>query len=235
MKNLKEIKLMMERLESPRLTETELNYKKSLLKEENEETTQDPDQLDLFTGETKEVNELVAEFEEIKKLILDEIEGLDINYLYSAMSMGQMDRELEDYYNSVQKLENWIDSNDFEGELMREANNLLEVLEYGPIDYEITLTPEVEELLKKERPSIKVGSEKELSAMSEGKDEMGRMVMDVDTYREYLIKQMKNKGLLSSEDKKEYLERWLKYQEPIGGKKKMADRIEAAQTLLDEL
>jgi hypothetical protein len=34
MKNLKEIKLMMERLESPRLTETELNYKKSLLKEE---------------------------------------------------------------------------------------------------------------------------------------------------------------------------------------------------------
>ena len=235
MKNLKEIKLMMERLESPRLTETELNYKKSLLKEENEETTQDPDQLDLFTGETKEVNELVTQFEEIKKLILDEIEGLDINYLYSAMSMGQMDRELEDYYNSVQKLENWIDSNDFEGELMREANNLLEVLEYGPIDYEITLTPEVEELLKKERPSIKVGSEKELSAMSEGKDEMGRMVMDVDTYREYLIKQMKNKGLLSSEDKKEYLERWLKYQEPIGGKKKMADRIEAAQTLLDEL
>ena len=34
MKNLKEIKLMMERLESPRLTQTELNYKKSLLKEE---------------------------------------------------------------------------------------------------------------------------------------------------------------------------------------------------------
>ena len=68
MKNLKEIKLMMERLESPRLTETELNYKKSLLKEENEETTQDPDQLDLFTGETKEVNELVAQFEELKKI-----------------------------------------------------------------------------------------------------------------------------------------------------------------------
>lgn len=235
MKNLKEIKLMMERLESPRLTETELNYKKSLLKEENEETTQDPDQLDLFTGETKEVNELVAQFEELKRLILDEIEGLDVDYLYSAMSMGQMDRELEDYYNSVQELENWIDSNDFEGELMREANNLLEVLENGPVDYEITLTPEVEELLKKERPSIKVGSEKEIPAMSEGYDEKGRMVMDVDTYREYLIKQMKNKGLLSSEDKKEYLERWLKYQRPIGGKKKMADRIEAAQTLLDEL
>jgi hypothetical protein len=235
MKNLKEIKLMMERLESPRLTETELNYKKSLLKEEDEEVIQDPDQLDLFTGETKEVNELVAQFEELKRLILDEIEGLDINYLYTAMSMGQMDRELEDYYNLVQRLENWIDSNDFEGELMAEANNLLEILEYGPIDYEITLTPEVEELLKRERPGIKVGSEKEISDMSEGKDEMGRMVMDVDTYREYLIKQMKNKGLLSSEDKKEYLERWLKYQEPIGGKKKMADRIEAAQTLLDEL
>ena len=71
--------------------------------------------------------------------------------------------------------------------------------------------------------------------LKEGYDEMGRMFHDVDTYREYLIKQMENKGLLSSEDKKEYLERWLKYQEPIGGKEKMADRIEAAQTLLDEL
>ena len=37
MKNLKEIKLMMERLESPRLTETELNHKKSLLKKEEGE------------------------------------------------------------------------------------------------------------------------------------------------------------------------------------------------------
>ena len=34
MKNLKEIKLMMERLESPRLTDTELQRKKSILKEE---------------------------------------------------------------------------------------------------------------------------------------------------------------------------------------------------------
>jgi len=33
MKNLKEIKLMMERLESPRLTDTELQRKKSLLNE----------------------------------------------------------------------------------------------------------------------------------------------------------------------------------------------------------
>lgn len=134
---------------------------------EDGETSVDPDQLDLFTGETNEVNELVAEFEEIKNSILDAIEELDINYLYTAMSMGQMDRELEDYYNAVQRLENWIDSNDFEGELMREANDLLEVLEYGPIDYEVTLTPEVEELLRRERPSIKVGSEKEIQDNSE--------------------------------------------------------------------
>ena len=152
MKNLKEIKLMMERLESPRLTETELNYKKSLLKEENEETTQDPDQLDLFTGETKEVNELVAQFEELKRLILDEIEGLNLYYLHTAMINGELESALSDYYDLVQKLENWIDSNDFEGELMREANNLLEVLEYGPVDFDITLNSEVEELLKKERP-----------------------------------------------------------------------------------
>ena len=49
MENLKEIKLMMERLESPRLTDTELQIKKSLLKEEDEEITQDPDQLDLIS------------------------------------------------------------------------------------------------------------------------------------------------------------------------------------------
>jgi hypothetical protein len=132
----------------------------------------------------------------------------------------------------VNELEYWIDSNDFEGELLREANNLLEVLENGPVDFEITLTPEVEELLNRERPIL---PKNKVRTIPEGKDEMGRMFHDVDTYREYLIKQMKNKGLLNSEDKKEYLERWLKYQEPIGGKKKMADRIEAAQTLLDEL
>lgn len=235
MKNLKEIKLMMERLESPRLTETELNYKKSLLKEEDGEKTQDPDQLDLFTGETKEVNELVAQFEELKRLILDEIEGLDLNHLHTAMFNGELDSTLMDLEDLVRELEYWIDSNDFEGELMAEAKNLLEVLEYGPVDYEITLTPEVEELLKRERPGIKVGSEKEISAMSEGYDEMGRMFHDVDTYREYLIKQMKNKRIVNDEDKKEYLKRFLKYQEPIGGKKKMGDRIEAAQSLLDEM
>ena len=171
MKNLKEIKLMMERLESPRLTETELNYKKSLLKEEDGEKTQDPDQLDLFTGETKEVNELVAQFEELKRLILDEIEGLDIDYLHTAMMNGQLDSTLTEYYDLTRELEYWVDSNDFEGELLKEANNLLEVLEYGPVDFEITLTPQVEELLKRERPSIKVGSEKEITDMSEGKDE----------------------------------------------------------------
>ena len=225
---------MMERLDSPRLTETELNYKKSLLKEEGEEKSQDPDQLDLFTGETKEVNELVAQFEELKRLILDEIEGLDVNYLHTAMINFQLDSTLTEYYDLVNELEYWIDSNDFEGELMAEARNLLEVLENGPVDFEITLTPEVEELLNRERPIL---PKNKVRTIPEGKDRMGRMVMDVEAYREYLIKQMKNKGLLSSEDKKEYLENHLKHQAPIGydGEKRMADRIEAAQTLLDEL
>ncbi len=50
MKNLKEIKLMMERLESPRLTDTELQRKKSLLKEE--ETSHDiQDKLHNFIDE----------------------------------------------------------------------------------------------------------------------------------------------------------------------------------------
>jgi len=168
MKNLKEIKLMMERLDSPRLTETELNYKKSLLKEEDEEKSQDPDQLDLFTGETKEVNELVAQFEELKRLILDEIEGLDVDYLHTAMMNGQIDSTLTEYYDLVNELEYWIDNNDFEGELLREANNLLEVLEYGPVDFEITLTPEVEELLNRERPTL---PKNKVRTIPEGKDD----------------------------------------------------------------
>ena len=50
MKNLKEIKLMMERLESPRLTDTELQKKMSLLKEE--ETSHDiQDRLHSFIDE----------------------------------------------------------------------------------------------------------------------------------------------------------------------------------------
>ena len=236
MKNLKEIKLMMERLESPRLTDTELQRKKSLLKEEDEEITQDPDQLDLFTGETKEVNELVAQFEELKRLILDEIEGLDINYLYTAMSMGQMDRELEDYYNLVQELENWVTTNDFEGELMREANNLLDILEYGPIDYEITLTPEIKELLKKERQTMSEGQRK-MSLLKESE------VYSVKTPEEYLehIKTFLRKRLKHKNDKKGYLEKFIKNQAPIGGpvtispKEKMEIRTKAAQSFLDEL
>ncbi len=236
MKNLKEIKLMMERLESPRLTDTELQIKKSLLKEEDEEITQDPDQLDLFTGETKEVSEKIEEFKEIKRLILDEIEGLDINYLYTAMSMGQMDRELEDYYNLVQELENWVTTNDFEGELMREANNLLDILEYGPIDYEITLTPEIKELLKKERQTMSEGQRK-MSLLKESE------VYSVKTPEEYLehIKTFLIKRLKHKNDKKEYLEKFIKNQAPIGGpvtispEEKMEIRTKAAQSLLDEL
>jgi len=75
------------------------------------------------------------------------------------------------------------------------------------------------------------------SLLNEAEDEMGRMVQDVDTNREYLIKQMENKGIVNTEDKKEFLERFLKFQKPIGydGEKRMEDRIEAAQSLLDEL
>jgi len=235
MKNLKEIKLMMERLESPRLTNTELQRKKSLLKEEDEEITQDPDQLDLFTGETKEVNELVAQFEELKRLILDEIEGLDIDYLYTAMSMGQMDRELEDYYNLVQELENWVTTNDFEGELMREANNLLDILEYGPIDYEITLTPEIKELLKKERPTMSEGQRKK-SLLKESETYPNTPEKYLESVKTFLIKALKNR-----ENKKEYLENFIKYQAPIGGpisipsEERMEIRTKAAQSFLDEL
>ena len=50
MKNLKEIKLMIERLESPRLTDTELQREKSLLK--GEETSHDiRDRLHSFIDE----------------------------------------------------------------------------------------------------------------------------------------------------------------------------------------
>ena len=184
------------------------------------------------------MSEKIEEFKYLKKLILDEIEGLDINYLYTAMSMGQMDRELEDYYNLVQELENWVNTNDFEGELMREANNLLDILEYGPIDYEITLTPEIKELLKKERPTMSEGQRKK-SLLKESETHPETPEEYLESTKTYLTKQLK--PLISSEDKKEYLEKFIKGQAPIGGpitippKEKMEIRTKAAQSLLDEL
>ena len=60
---------------------------------------------------------------------------------------------------------------------------------------------------------------------------------EVERIRTYLIKQMKNKEVVSSEDKKKFLEKFLRGQAPVGfdGKTRMEDRKKAAQSLLDEL
>jgi hypothetical protein len=59
--------------------------------------------------------------------------------------------------------------------------------------------------------------------------------------KKFLMKQFKNKGLLSSDAKKKYLEKFIKNQAPIGGpttispEEKMEIRTKAAQSFLDEL
>ena len=60
---------------------------------------------------------------------------------------------------------------------------------------------------------------------------------EIERIRLYLIKRMNEKQIVNPEDKKEFLERFLDNQVPVGynGETRMGNRIEAAQSLLDEL
>ena len=133
-----------------RLTEEDLEkLVRKIIKEDEEEMTQDPDQLDLFTGETTEVSEKTKELDDIKNSIAEEIYDLNLSYLDDLAWDSVVDNGLQDYDNAVQELENWIYDNDFEGELMSEANSLLELFQSAPpIELKVTLNPEIVKFIK---------------------------------------------------------------------------------------
>ena len=101
--------------------------------------------MDLFNDTPSEMEK---EFKDIKNAILNEIDFADDGYLYDAAWNGGIDKHLDSYYSMVEELKDWIDSNDLRVELMEEAENLLELVEFFPVNMEITLDPEIEELLK---------------------------------------------------------------------------------------
>lgn len=133
-----------------RLTEQDLEkLVRKIIKEDEEEMTQDPDQLDLFTGETTEVSEKTKELDDIKNRIAEEIYDLNLSYLDDLAWDSVVDNGLQDYDNAVQELEDWIYDNDFEGELMSEANSLLELFQSAPpIELKVTLNPEIVKFIK---------------------------------------------------------------------------------------
>ncbi len=133
-----------------RLTEEDLEkLVRKIIKEDEEEMTQDPDQLDLFTGETTEVSEKTKELDDIKNRIAEEIYDLNLSYLDDLAWDSVVDNGLQDYDNAVQELEDWIYDNDFEGELMSEANSLLELFQSAPpIELKVTLNPEIVKFIK---------------------------------------------------------------------------------------
>jgi hypothetical protein len=137
-----------------KLTEQDLeNLVRKVIKEEGEEyRSNDPRQLDLFSGKSNIDSAKIQEFQEIKNAIIDEIESLNEDNLYQAAFDGGIENELMGFFDVVQELESWINDNDTDEdlyELTDEAKDLLDSLEGTyPFDISITLDPEFIESIK---------------------------------------------------------------------------------------
>ncbi len=94
--------------------------------------------------------QLKEEFDELMGLIVYEYENVtkdDINY---AADNDGIFEELKDYFDAVEELEDWVEENDYGGELMEEAMEVVDILTtYMPYHIEVKKDPEIEELLSK--------------------------------------------------------------------------------------
>ncbi len=94
--------------------------------------------------------QLKEEFDELMGYIVYEYENVtkdDINY---AADNDGIFEELKGYFDAVEELEHWMDSNDFEGELMVEVREVVDMLNnYYPYHIEVKKDTEIEELLSK--------------------------------------------------------------------------------------
>ena len=137
-----------------KLTEQDLeNLVRKVIKEEGEEyRSNDPRQLDLFSGKSNIDSAKIQEFQEIKNAIIDEIESLNEDNLYQAAFDGGIENELMGFFDVVHELEEWINDNDTDEELREltdEAKDLLDSLVGTyPFDISITLDPEFIESIK---------------------------------------------------------------------------------------
>ncbi len=94
--------------------------------------------------------QLKEEFDELMGLIVYEYENVtkdDINY---AADNDGIFEELKGYFDAVEELEDWVEENDYGGELMEEAMEVVDILTtYLPYHIEVKKDPEIEELLSK--------------------------------------------------------------------------------------
>ena len=94
--------------------------------------------------------QLKEEFDELMGYIVYEYENVtkdDINY---AADNDGIFEELKGYFAAVEELEHWMDSNDFEGELMVEVREVVDMLTtYYPYHIEVKKDKEIEGLLSK--------------------------------------------------------------------------------------
>ena len=94
--------------------------------------------------------QLKEEFDELMGYIVYEYENVtkdDINY---AADNDGIFEELKGYFDAVEELEHWMDSNDFEGELMVEVREVVDMLNnHYPYHIEVKKDTEIEELLSK--------------------------------------------------------------------------------------
>ena len=262
MKNLKEIKLMMERLESPRLTDTELQRKKSLLKEE--ETSHDiQDRLHNFIDELAALlsgwylsYDMEPHDEWDTQLFASSAYGNKIKNKMSMQKGADKKEKMMSFWKNSEKhygMEGKEPSGDKDKDAIvfgkevgkrtslpnisqirmaldpgqsggnQESSIIRSVTGMKPEDFFRVIT-RIEESQQKQSPI------KESETHPETPEEY------LEHIKTFLIKQLENK-----EDKKEYLEKFIKGQAPIGGpvtispEEKMEIRTKAAQSLLDEL
>ncbi len=94
--------------------------------------------------------QLKEEFDELMGYIVYEYENVtkdDINY---AADNDGIFEELKGYFDAVEELEDWVEENDYGGELMEEAMEVVDMLTtYLPYHIEVKKDPEIEELLSK--------------------------------------------------------------------------------------
>ena len=94
--------------------------------------------------------QLKEEFDELMGFIVYEYENVtkdDINY---AADNDGIFEELKDYFDAVEELEEWAEENDYGGELMEEAREVVDILTNSmPYHIEVKKDPEIEELLSK--------------------------------------------------------------------------------------
>ena len=94
--------------------------------------------------------QLKEEFDELMGYIVYEYENVTKDDIIYAADNDGIFEELKGYFDAVEELEEWVYENDYGGELMEEAREVVNILNtYLPYHIEVKKDTEIEELLSK--------------------------------------------------------------------------------------